>query len=266
MHMQKISRDKLMKLIKKPDGILDEASNASAFSYTEFLKVSHAALKKASREDEDDAEAIAYEKLKNGWIKEHCPPIEYLGEGSSRLAMAIDGGKCLKVVMNDEGIEQNENEIAVLEKGIGFSCFPKLYTYDKKNKFSIVVDCCCEAKPSDFMENYGISCNLAVGTAWQLVKDRLDFKQTRAYFNECMHDKKLAALDEYENFDKRLAFLDKLEQNKDAVPAWKSMWDLSQFCASYTGMLEMFDLEPEVNWGMAPRDGVLCPVVVDAGI
>jgi hypothetical protein len=40
-----------------------------------------------------------------------------LGEGSSRLALAIDGGKCLKVAMNDEGIEQNENEIAVLEAG-----------------------------------------------------------------------------------------------------------------------------------------------------
>jgi hypothetical protein len=264
--MQMISRDKLLKLMSKPDGLLDEAERNNAVSYKEFLKVSHIALNKARKEDEDDAEYIACESLKNGWIKEHCPPVRYLGEGSSRLAMAIDGGKCLKIASNDEGIEQNENEIAVLQNGEGFSCFPKLHDYDRKKKFSIVVDCCCEAKPSDFMKNYGISCNLAVGTVWQLVKDCLDFSKTSAYFTECMSDSRLAALDEYENFDKRLAFLERLEKSKDNECAWTSMWDLARFCDSHRGMLELFDLESEVNWGMLGRDGKLCPVVIDAGI
>lgn len=94
------------------------------FSYDEFLSVSYAALAEASKIDKDDVEVIAYEKLRNGWIKDHCPPIRYLGEGSSRLAMAIDGGKCLKIATNDEGIEQNANEISVLKAGKGYSCFP----------------------------------------------------------------------------------------------------------------------------------------------
>lgn len=264
--MQKISRDKLMKLIKKPDGILDEASNASAFSYTEFLKVSHAALKKASREDEDDAEAIAYEKLKNGWIKEHCPPIEYLGEGSSRLAMAIDGGKCLKVVMNDEGIEQNENEVYVLEQGKSCMCFPKLYAYDKVKMLSLVTDCCCEAKPEDFRRLYGTSCMLAVATVQQLVDGNLDIRAVEQHFIECIKDPALGADDEWECFEERLEFLKKLAAKKDIEPQWKSMWELAEFCAKHPSALDLYELESEVNWGMSSRDGMLCPVVIDAGI
>lgn len=264
--MQMISREKLLKLVSKPDGIVESENVGQAFSYKDFLKESHKKLVEAKREDEYEKESLAYMALRDGWIKAHCPPIEYLGEGSSRLALAIDGGKCLKVAMNDEGIEQNENEIAVLEAGEGYACFPKLYAYDKKMKYSLVVDCCCEAKPNDFWKIYGLACNLVVGTIWQLVNDGLDISKTRSYFLRCIEDPKLGAEDVWENFEKRLAFLSKLEELKDSDMKWESMWALASFCAAHPTLLSLEDLESEVNWGMAGRNGGLCPVVIDAGI
>ena len=263
--MQMISRDKLEKLISKPDALLFENENGQ-FSYRDFLSVSHQALKEARKEDEDDAEFLAYERLRNGWIKNHCPPIRYLGEGSGRLAMAIDGGKCLKVAMNDEGIEQNENEIDVFEAGKGFSCFPALYAYDKSRKFSLVVDCCCEMKPNDFRRIFGIECNLAVGTIQQLADDNMDFIKSEKYFKECIKNPELGEKDEWENFDMRLKFLRRLIDLKDEDIRWKSLWDLASFLNEHPTMLASYDIENEINWGFAGRDKMLVPVVIDAGI
>lgn len=264
--MQMMSRDKLLKLMKKPDGLLDEAERSNAISYREFLKVSHDALKKARREYDGDAEWFACEELKKSWIKDHCPPIEYLGEGSTRLAMAIDGGKCLKIASNEEGIEQNENEIQAFQLGAEFSCFPKLYAYDKSSMYSLVVDCCCEAKPEDFRRLYGTSCTLAVGTVQQLVDDGLEASKTRDYFAKCIEYPSFGENDEYECFEERLAFLSKLIEKRDSEMPWTVMWDLAKFCVENSDMISLYDLESEVNWGMTPRHGGLCPVVIDAGL
>ena len=44
------------------------------------------------------------------------------------------------------------------------------------------------------------------------------------------------------------------------------MWDLAKFCVEHNDMISLYDLESEVNWGMTPRYGELCPVVIDAGL
>lgn len=264
--MQMMSREKLLSLMKKPNGIIDESESSSSISYKEFLKVSNDALKRARRVYHEDAEWFVCEELKKGWIKEHCPPIEYLGEGSTRLAMAIDGGKCLKIAVNEEGIEQNENEIKAFELGSGFSCFPKLHAYDKASKYSLVVDCCCEAKPEDFKKLYGTSCIIAIGTITQLVDDNLHAKKTREYFMNCINDPELGSLDEYECFEERLKFLDKLVDNKSSKVWWTVMRDLAEFCFKNPDAISLYDLESEVNWGMTPYDGELCPVIIDAGL
>lgn len=261
-----LSREKLLKLMKKPEGFLDEAESNNAISYKEFLKVSHNALKKARREYDGDVEWFVCEELKKSWIKDHCPPIEYLGEGSTRLAMAIDGGKCLKIASNEEGIEQNENEIQAFQLGAEFSCFPKLYAYDKSSMYSLVVDCCCEAKPEDFRRLYGTSCMLAVGTVQQLVDDGLEVTKTKDYFMKCIEDPELGESDEYECFEERLAFLGKLIEKKDSEMPWTVMLDLAKFSVEHNDVMSLYDLESEVNWGMTPRHGELCPVVIDAGL
>ena len=45
----------------------------------------------------------AYTALREDWLKKHCPPIKYIGKGSSRAAFAMGGGLCLKVACNEAG-------------------------------------------------------------------------------------------------------------------------------------------------------------------
>ena len=261
--MQMISRDKLLNLLKKPDAIREaEGSFSGSFSYKDFVKMTHKMLAKSR---EDWPEEDVWMQLENGWVKDHCPPIRYLGMGSSRVALAIDGGKCLKVAMNDEGVEQMQNEIEVLEAGSEYACFPKLYAYDKKKMFSLVTECCCEADHSDFIEAYGLPCILAVGTITQLVEDQLDYDKTEQYFKTCIDNPDAGMNDDFENFEVRLKFLQNLRAKKDDDYAYTVMADLAKFCAK-DSRLGLEDLESEVNWGMAPRDGKLVPVVIDAGL
>ena len=98
--MQLISRNKLLNLLKKPDAIKEAEGS---FSYKDFVKMTHKMLAKSRK---DWPEEDVWMQLEDGWVKDHCPPIRYLGMGSSRVALAIDGGKCLKVAMNDDGVEQ----------------------------------------------------------------------------------------------------------------------------------------------------------------
>ena len=71
--------------------------------------------------------------------------------------------------------------------------------------------------------------------------------------------------DDFENFEVRLKFLRDLRAKKDNDYAYTVMADLAKFCVD-DSRLGLEDLESEVNWGMAPRDGKLVPVVIDAGL
>ena len=45
----------------------------------------------------------AYTRTKSTFLKENCPPIKFIGEGSSRAAYAMEGGLCMKLAMNEAG-------------------------------------------------------------------------------------------------------------------------------------------------------------------
>ena len=45
-----------------------------------------------------------YYTTKKHILKKLCPPIQFCGEGSSRAAYALAGGKCLKVAMEEKGV------------------------------------------------------------------------------------------------------------------------------------------------------------------
>ena len=53
----------------------------------------------------DEALHDAYKFMKNNFLKNNCPPIEYIDEGSSRAAYALDGGQCLKIALSEAGID-----------------------------------------------------------------------------------------------------------------------------------------------------------------
>lgn len=258
--MQLVPRQTLMQLMRKPEGI-EEVERS--FSYNDLLQLTDELMK--MNKSEEDPVWETYNDISKSWLKENCPPLKYLGEGSTRIAYGINGGKCLKLATCDEGIDQMQNEIFNFTEGQDYACFPKLYAYDKDYEFSLVTDCCCEAKPDDFKNIYGIPCNLIVGTLEQLRQDNMNPTATEKYFNECIADPELGSNDEYENFKPRLQFLKKLVQSKKTDMRWTSLWDLALYCSG-NSKLGLYDLESEVNWGMTPRYGELCPVVIDAGL
>lgn len=102
--MQEISFEKLKKLAAKP---ISEAESKQPYAelFDEVVNVHKTAYKKAknnglSDRDADEHAGFAIKRF----IKIHkCPPVEYVGEGSSRIAFALDGGLCLKVAYNEAG-------------------------------------------------------------------------------------------------------------------------------------------------------------------
>ena len=258
--MQLVSRQVLMQLMHKPEGIKETERQ---FSYKDLLELTDKLMK--MNKSEEDPIWETYNDLSKSWLKENCPPLKYLGEGSTRIAYGINGGKCLKLATCDEGIDQMQNEIYDFTEGQEYACFPKLYAYDKEHEFSLVTDCCCEAKPEDFRKIYGIPCELVVGTLAQLCQDNMNPNITVKYFTECIENPELGEQDEYENFQQRLDFLNKLVQKKDNDMHWTSLWDLALYCSG-NSQLGLYDLETVVNWGMTSRYGELCPVVIDAGL
>lgn len=61
-------------------------------------------------QSENEALKFTHLSLKRGFLERNCPPIEYVGAGSSRVAYALDGGVCLKIAVSKAGVAQNKNE------------------------------------------------------------------------------------------------------------------------------------------------------------
>ena len=98
--MQLVPRQTLLQLMRKPEGIEE---SERTFSYSEFLELTSVLLK--DNEGSEDPVWETFNDLDKSWIKENCPPLKYIGEGSTRIAYGINGGKCLKMAMCDEGID-----------------------------------------------------------------------------------------------------------------------------------------------------------------
>ena len=94
--MQVIPREMFMQLVKKPD--LVEAE--SGFVYEDFVVESMKIYVKYGTE----RIPAAYSEIKTALLQPKCPPIAFAGEGSSRAAFALEGGKCLKIAKKKAGI------------------------------------------------------------------------------------------------------------------------------------------------------------------
>lgn len=87
---------------------------------------------------------------KRSWTFRHevlhklCPPIEMVGVGSSREAYACFGGRCLKLAINDAGVDQNRQEMENTGPGIfsgDWDCFAQSYTISKDGCL-LLTECC----------------------------------------------------------------------------------------------------------------------------
>jgi len=92
--MQYVTLEQLQELAKAPDTV----ESKSIFDYSEVVSEFETYLKQSKDITK------AYSLLKNKYLKQHCPPIRYIAEGSSRAAYACNGGKCLKLAISNAGI------------------------------------------------------------------------------------------------------------------------------------------------------------------
>lgn len=265
--MQLIDREKLIALAKADDSsFVDENDANSRFSYEKFLEEYCNALKafKPSRKYNSSARySLAFEKM-DKWLKKFCPPIRFVGQGSSRIAYAMNGGKCLKLAMNDKGIAQNSQEIKNTAENKA-KCFPQIYDWDKKTNGSMLTECCAKAVAADFVNLFGIDMNAIV----RLLKKYSRTKSYDALVKETTEEISLAMNDndkEYaDELKKRIGFVQKLKSRK--TMAFKIIGELFDFYSVEGNADEMLvsDLINVDNWGLAVRNRRLCLIVIDAG-
>lgn len=98
MRMLTISLDKLKKLAKKPVPESSQEEQAGTHFFWQFNDFFIDCF------DETGSIEEAYSLAKNKFLRQHCPPVEYISEGSARAAYALDGGLCLKVAMSKRGV------------------------------------------------------------------------------------------------------------------------------------------------------------------
>lgn len=136
---QMISLDKLKKLAAKP---LVEREGSKFFDEFKQSWREEAAGVTASNEGMPPSAVpgIVYGKVKKGFLRDHCPPIEYIAEGSSRAAYALDGGLCLKIATSAAGISQNKAEAKNAAEARGLGIFPEVYEHTD-DWAAMLVDC-----------------------------------------------------------------------------------------------------------------------------
>lgn len=260
---QIISFDKLVKLAKKP---IAEAEGSSRFWHKAELE--HSSMLKTLIKDQhvDERAALekAYKLLKNGFLKDNCPPIEYINEGSSRAAFALDGGQCLKIAVNQAGVGQNKAEIENTRLSKGLDIFPKLYDY-AKDFTMMLVECITPAK-DDESEDWKIAKMFGIETCprWFSPVDQLgqivDFivSDIRLQPEESMQVL-------YEDTDEEVWREIAGYVLKPSTVQQQMLRKLVLYAIEHHREFDPADIGNIQNWGFAIREGQICPIMLDAG-
>lgn len=114
-----------------------------------------------------DEDAVALSDYPEGFsledLKEMTPPkaakyaqqhLQKLGKGSSRIALAVDTNKVLKVALNAKGIAQNEVEADV---GRHYDCVTQVFDADYSGNTWIEVERARKARADDFKRLTGMT-------------------------------------------------------------------------------------------------------------
>lgn len=109
--------------------------------------VSFKDLEKKYEEAEDMAKGVfetTSHAFSDSTLRKLCPPIEFVGVGSSRQAYACFGGKCLKLAMTPAGRAQNRAEMNVAGPHVlkkDYSCFSQVYAIGADG-WLLLTECC----------------------------------------------------------------------------------------------------------------------------
>ena len=273
---QLVSRKQLLELVKA-DGRVEESEKA--FSYDEFCKYHAECIEDGKRldfrgqlDDGEDKYLFAYDKVKDTYLESKCPPIKFAGQGSSRAAFALAGGKCVKIATNAKGVAQNKQELKNTADS-ELMCFTKVYSWDKKTSASLLTECCAQVKESDFQKLLGIQLH-QIEQLLSLTVDSRGVDAALKHLNDD-YDEMHSAGDEHIDFDlmgemQRTQAMMKLLKGIKArkTPQMAVLADLIEFYKKNDWNAEALligDLSNAGNWGLIARDGQLCLVILDAG-
>ena len=156
--MQLVTLEDLEKLaapLQESDDVL-----APSMSFRDVCKEYEKCRKSAVASGKADWRNDAYEDINSSYLCKKCPPIELVGSGSSRVAYACIGGKCLKVAKSDAGAAQSKQEWKYTKRhwwSRGWSCF--VQTYGANRDFGLLMSECCAKVEStkQFADAFGIS-------------------------------------------------------------------------------------------------------------
>ena len=251
-----VSYEQLVELAKKP---LVEAEGEN------FFKEFSEEYKRVRTSPEGNSVYKAYQHLKKNFLKQHCPPIEFIGEGSSRAAYALDGGLCLKIAKKPAGVAQNKAEAynCKLEN----ICFPQFY--NQCNGYAaILVECIspCHEEDEDkvderMQKHLGISLESsytceAIGEMLEYVVDHMEGSLT-SIFTKIMNDE---SSDRVEAWSILAAAILKPKNE-----AQKVLRELAKFSLAHKEDFLPGDITSVENWGFGIRNGQVVPIVLDAG-
>ena len=218
--------------------------------------------------------------LKTNYLEKRCPPIKLVGVGSSRIAYACLGGKCLKVAQNEAGAAQNKQEQKHTQRkhwwSTAYKCF--VSTYAVNTDFGLLLSECC-ARVEDiqqFLDAFGID-DIDVFRA--VVKAICDDKRHDA--SSASSSLKLMAMD-YKRRGKDFSALAGYAVVADAAAVWLDKFYRAKYSAMTPGQKSFYqlvafwkkngtsellpgDVVNDENWGFAIRDGQIAPVMLDVG-
>ena len=240
--------------------------------FDEIVKLQNASYtsSRQNRMDEKDAMHKACCDVKRHVHFHMCPPVRFVGEGSSRISFAIDGGLCIKVAKNPAGKAQNKVEYKNCIAKPSF--FPACYNTSEGFN-AILVECCAPftyKDTNDFKKALGFkdadaeSIGDVFARANEFRKD--DFKKTyyglrereqaKTKDNRSYEEIKYRAMQRIEAID-RILYPSRFAQ--------ELLSKLALWCYVNPQKADPGDFGNIENWGMVVRKGKLVPVAIDIG-
>lgn len=133
-----LTLDQLKSLVA---GGLNEADRKSRL-FDEALLFYAETVKEGKRRGRYDPVQEAVNALTSEFLREHTPPVKYIGRGLGRMAFASTDGRVCKFAVDSAGIGQNKLEIDTLKAYRDWPCFIKMYECDDMEYFGLEVEAC----------------------------------------------------------------------------------------------------------------------------
>lgn len=122
-------------------GGLNETNRKSRL-FSEALRFYAETVEKGKRLGRYDPIQEAVNTLTDEFLREHTPPVKYIGRGLGRMAFASTDGRVCKFAVDSAGIGQNKLEIDTLKTYRDWPCFIKMYECDDRTYFGLEVEAC----------------------------------------------------------------------------------------------------------------------------